>query len=104
MEWNDNTLIRLSEIFGSKSKEIRNSLGVSGSYSDMNSEYDTAWKEYVSNLGLNMVLLERDFGQHLTYFLDDSTKMVRIVNAWNDRYIDMTEDFAIKVLTLGFLP
>lgn len=119
MELNDETLTRLSEIFGDKSREIRNGLIVSGLFLDIDSElkaYDVAWKEYLSHIGLKMGRLHGDWAlveprepimrdrNHLTYLSSDGTRMVRIVNAWHERYIEMTEDFAIKVLTLGFLP
>lgn len=120
MEWNNETLNRLSEIFGSKSREIRNEM--IGLFPDIDSEfkaYDVAWKEYLSSIGLKMGRLHGDWAlgeprepigftlkdrNNLTYMSSDRIRMIRIVNAWHERYIEMTEDFAIKVLTLGFLP
>lgn len=35
---------------------------------------------------------------------DDGFRTIRIINMWGDRYIDIPEEFALKILALGFLP
>lgn len=102
MEWNSRTLNRISEIFGSKSKEIR-WLATSDLMMDndaAHAAYDKAWTAYLLGLGLKMEpLVGVADPDHLA-----CDGRVRIVNAWGDRYVEVPEELALKILALGFLP
>lgn len=105
MEWNSESLGRLSEIFGLKSREIRQqiTLGLTLDIDEEFAIYDKAWISYVENLGLNIgsiSCIESNIeGQNIA-----EISTIRIFNAWGNRYIDMPEEFALRTLTLGFLP
>lgn len=109
MEWNSRTLNRLSEIFGSKSKEIRwlatsdlmmDNDAAHAAYDKAWTAYDKAWTAYLLGLGLKMEpLVGVADPDHLA-----CDGRVRIVNAWGDRYVEVPEELALKILALGFLP
>lgn len=103
MEWNNEMLGRLSEIFGKKSKEIMCQATLGLIKPDVDAEhaaYDKAWTAHLFVLGLKMEpLFGFDDPRHLA-----QDGKVRIVNAWGNRCIEVPEDLALKILALGFLP
>ena len=101
MEWNSESLARLAEIFSHKCSIIYGQ----ASSKDISIAYEKEWINYLLGLGLKMELIVKveDIKGHCT-FVAEGIRKVRIVNAWGDRYIDMTEEFAFKTLALGFLP
>lgn len=101
MEWNSETLDRLSKIFGNKSREIHGEACPRPGRVEIESAlYERAWTSYLLELGLKMESAGQ--GSERRSLVHDGK--VRIVNAWGNRYIDVPEDFAIRTLVLGFLP
>lgn len=104
MEWDHEALGRLHRIFSDRSWQIAQST------LDSHQSFDLAWHmwyEYLFSIGLKMELscnLDWDERAPRAILNDDGSRTVRLINMWGDRYIDMPEEFAVRVLALGFLP
>ena len=70
---------------------------------------DRMYHDYCMSVGLRMNIIpdhDTETRSDLpppgeAIFLDG---IIRLRNAWGDKYLDIPEDFAVRVLILGFLP
>lgn len=111
MIWNKSSLEKLNELVKAKFGDIRGVIQLlPGDIEEQSMVIEKAWHEYCMRVGVRMNIIpdhdtetRKDLPQPgEAMFLPEGT--VRIRNIWGDKYIDMTEEFAVKALTLGFLP
>jgi len=111
MIWNKSSLEKLNELVKAKFGDIRGVIQLlPGDIEEQSMIIEKAWHEYCMRVGVKMNIIpayKTETREDLpapgeAMFLSDGT--VRIRNIWGDKYIDMSEDFAVKALVLGFLP
>lgn len=109
MEWDLETLGRLHRIFSDRSWQIAAPILNFSHRGEHNSDQLAwqAWIDYISSIGLKMEFsCNKDYDDLAPRLIlkDDGFRTIRIINMWGDRYIDIPEEFALKILALGFLP
>lgn len=105
------SLDKLNELVKAKFGDIQGAIHLlPGDINEQTMVIEKAWHEYCMGVGLKMNIIpdhDTETREDLpapgeAIFLSDGT--VRIRNIWGDKYLDMSEDFAVRVLALGFLP
>ena len=111
MNWTQGALDKLNELVKAKFNSIRENIHIlPGDIKEQSMVIEKAWHEYCMRVGVKMNIIpayKTETREDLpapgeAMFLSDGT--VRIRNIWGDKYIDMSEEFAMKALVLGFLP
>ena len=109
--WTDEALNKLNELVKAKFSDIMGAIHLlPGDINEQSMVIEKAWHEYCMRVGVKMNIIPA----YKTETREDlpppggamsfSDGTVRIRNIWGDKYIDMPEEFAMKALTLGFLP
>lgn len=107
----DTALDKLNELVKAKFKDIRGEIHLlPGDTKEQAMVIEKAWHEYCMSVGIKMNIVpdhDTETREDLpppggAMFLPEG--VVRIRNIWGDKYIDMSEEFATRVLVLGFLP
>lgn len=110
MIWNDAALKKLNELVKDKFNDVRAAISLlPGEVKEQTMAIEKAWHNYCMSLGIKMNIIpdhETETREDLpapgeVMFLDGR---IRLRNIWGDKYIDMSEEFAMKALVLGGLP
>lgn len=102
MDWNEEVLESLRRLFSEKSwaliKPVLDSQGEDAA--------QEAWDEYLASHGFGVLSANSDYDPLVPRAVvgADGVATVRLLNTWGDKYIDIPEDFALKVLALGSMP
>jgi len=103
MDWGESSIRRLHRIFSGRC------FGLVGRMLDdgCGSRARQIWMGYLEAHGVRTdVSINSEYDPEAPRLMvgEDGSSFVRLVNMWGDRYIDVPEEFAVRVLALGFLP
>lgn len=111
MNWTQNALDKLNELVKVKFNAIRENIHLPpGDIKEQTVIIEMAWHDYCMGVGLKMSIIpdhETETREDLpqpgrAMFLTDG--VIRIRNIWGDKYIDLPEEFAVRALSLGWMP
>lgn len=102
MDWNEEVLESLRRLFSERCwiviKPVLDSRGENAA--------QEAWEEYLAPHGFKVLSANSDYDPLVPRAVvgADGAVAVRLLNTWGDKYIDIPEEFALKVLALGGMP
>ena len=109
MTWNSDALEKLNRLIKNRLSAIRDEVLLPYDVREQSIIVDRMYHDYCMSVGLEMnIIPDHDTetrsdlpppGQAM--FLDG---IIRLRNAWGDKYIDIPEEIAIRAVALGFLP
>lgn len=109
MIWTADALEKLNKLIKDKFSAIGDGILLPHDVREQSIVVDRMYHDYCMSVGLSMNIIpdhDTETRSDLpppgeAIFLDG---IIRLRNAWGDKYIDMPEDFATRALALGFFP
>ena len=109
MTWTSDALEKLNELIKDRLSLIREGVLLPHDVGERQIVVDRMYCDYCMSVGLKMNIIpdhDTEARSDLpppgeAMFLDG---IIRLRSLWGDKYIDIPEDFAVRVLVLGFLP
>jgi hypothetical protein len=102
MEWEEGNIRRLHRLFSDKCRDIARA-----SVDHIPDDSWQIWMGYLEAHGVRTdASINSEYDPEAPRLMvgEDGSSVVRLVNMWGDRYIDVPEEFAVRALALGFLP
>jgi len=102
MEWDKDNIRKLHRIFGDKCWDL-----AAPAADHMPADSWQIWMGYLEAHGVRTdASINSEYDPEAPRLIvgEDGSSLVRLVNMWGDRYIDVPEEFAVRALALGFLP